>query len=598
MQISSLNISGFKYFDINTQINFKDKHNNLLSNADSEQKYYLFEAILGVLFGLTSEEKINFRDLDGSIQTFTGMLTIEFSDKTMLIERDFETDFVACLLSSHKEVKPFYQGKDFILNGSPRPYLEMLNDFFSITEKDVILEICYDADANDPKNLFELLSTLYMLISPQLKIANSAVLIQPERLTNKFINPPNGDISNEEQIKYLKQKRTLLTDLLIIDSKVNEINYDLEQLQGLIHLVQNKSKQNNQQIQELKRHFPDIYEENALELRADVLLWKTLKQKKIEKEVELENAKSRIKQVNRLIQSDYAAYQKVPDTFESDFDRFGKLKSELSEKRKAIDAFNNKLRISEIKLKRKQKKRWLLLFIAPALTLITSLLIFGPFWLLIIPETIIIILAVLLYFGHFNETIRTDIFHVNEEKRLTEMRMQEIENEIKHIFFNNPLFKDEDYLIIHLDRFKKFSKYQTELYELKKKQAVLYDELQSEQLTKQIQKFEEKYSDKVNIDRYDIEGYLDRFVEVQREANHHQQDSNEYPGIDTISSIKRKYIVTLEELKSFRAKAADILKLSNGQTEVEIGNISRKIRELESLDKEQQFDPAKISDIL
>ena len=139
MQISSLNLSGFKYFDLDTQINFKDKNSQLLSNSDSEQKYYLFEVILVVLFGLTSEEKINFRDLDGTVHTFTGMLTIEFADRTMLIERDFETDFVACLISSKKEVKPFYQGKDIILNGAPRPYIKMLNEFFSITEKDVIL---------------------------------------------------------------------------------------------------------------------------------------------------------------------------------------------------------------------------------------------------------------------------------------------------------------------------------------------------------------------------------------------------------------------------------------------------------------------------
>ena len=226
-----------------------------------------------------------------------------------------------------------------------------------------------------------------------------------------------------------------------------------------------------------------------------------------------------------------------------------------------------------------------------------SLILFGPFWLLIIPETIIVILAVLLYFGHFNESIRAEIFHINEDKRLIEMRMQEIENEIKHIFFNNPLFKDEEYLIIHLDRFKKFSKYQTELYTLKNRQTVLYDELQSEQLTKQIQKFEDKYSDKVNIDRYDIEGYLDRFVGAQGEIESNEQDSNDYPGVDTISSIKRKYLVVINDLKDFSEKAADQLKIINDQIEVEIGNVSRKIREFE-LNGKQQIDPAKIGDVL
>ncbi|MEJ2053395.1 MAG: hypothetical protein P8X42_05700 [Calditrichaceae bacterium] len=596
MQITSLTLSGFKYFEINTQINFKEKSDHLLSNKDSEQKYYLFEVILGVLFGLTSEEKINFRDLDSSVQTFTGMLTIEFSDRTMLIERDFETDFVACLISTPKEVRPFYQGKDFILDGSPRPYLKVLDEFLSITEKDIILEICYDADANDPKNLFGLLNTLYMLLAPQLIIKDSTALIQPDKLNNEILTSFSSEAPVDEQIKFLKNKRTFLTDMMIIDSRINEINYDLEQLQSLINSIQSKSKYKNPLSHELKQRFPDIYEENALELRADILLWKSLKQKKIEKEIELENTNTRIKQVKRLIQSDYAAYEKVPDTFESDFDRFGKLKSELSEKRRNVNESEQKLKSGENKLKRKRQKRWLLLLAAPVITFLASLFIFGPFWLLIIPETVIVILAVLLYFGHVNESIRAEIFHINEEKRLIEMHIQEIESEINHIFVHNPLFKDEEYLIIHLDRFKKFSKYQTELFELKKKEAAIYGELHSDRLTKQLRDYEDKYSEKINIDRHDIEEYLDRFVEAQREAQ--RQENSKFPGVEVVSSIKRKYLVTLSNLKSFREKVCEDLHLETGTTEVEIGNISRMIRKLESSFKDQQIDPAKISDIV
>ena len=598
MQITSLNLSGFKYFDIDTQINFKDNPNSLLSGSDSDQKYYLFEAILGVLFGLTSEEKINFRDLDGSVQTFTGMLTIEFSNRTMLIERDFETDFVACLLSSNKEVKPFYQGKDIILNGTPRPYIKILSEFFSITEKDTILEICYDADANDPKNIFGLLSTFYMLVSPQYKITDSASLIDTDKFDNILLDPLESKKSTEEQIEYLKKKKSFLTNLLSIDSRMNEINHDLEQLQKLIYLIQNKSKHNDAVLLDLKRRFPDIYKENALELRVDVLLWKSLKQKKIEKEVELENTNSRIKHVKRLIENDYATYKKVPETFESDFDRFGKLKAELSEKRKSVTELTNKLNHNENKLKRKKQNKWLFLITAPVSTLLLTLYVFGPFWLLIIPETIIVILAVLLYFGHINETVRAEIFHLNEDKRLIEIRMQEIESEIKHIFFNNPLFKDEEYLIIHLDRFKKYSKYQTELYGLKQKQAALYEELHSEQLTKQILNFEDRYSYKINIDRYDIESYLDRFVEAHREIKEHQRENLNYPGVDAISSIKRKYLVTFNNLKSYRDKAAEFIKVDAEKTELEIGNLNRQLRELETTSEEQQFDPAKIGDIV
>jgi len=379
---------------------------------------------------------------------------------------------------------------------------------------------------------------------------------------------------------------------------MNEIKYNLEQLQSLINSVQHKGKERHSLTEELKRRFPEVHQENALELRADVLAWKSLKQKKIEKEIELENINNRIKQVKRLIHSDYAAYKNVPETFESDFDKFGKLKSELSEKRRDAYEASQKLKRSENKLKRKKQKRWLLLLSVPAIVFMISLFIFGPMWILIIPETVIIILAVLLYFGHVNESIRAEIFHINEEKRLIEIRMQEIESEIRHIFMNNPLFKDEEYLIIHLDRFKKYSKYQTELHELKKKEAAVYEELHSERLTKQLRDYEDKYSEKINIDRFDIEDYLDRFVEAQREAQNEEAEMSRYPGVEMVSAIKRKYLVTLDNLKTFRDKACRQFKIDAGQTETEIGNISNKIRKLESSFKDQQIDPAKISGIV
>lgn len=276
MNIISLNLSGFKNFGLNTQLNFKDKNNNLIFDSESEQKYFIFEAILGVLYGLTIEEKERFRDLENS-KVFTGMITMDFADRTMLIERDFETDFVACLLATPKNVKPFFQGKDFIQNGTQRPYLKMLRSLFPITDKNLILEICYDSKASEPNNLSDLLDSLYLLLSPQFKISEVKNLIQNGKFSNNNFSVPGIDAPIKNQIDYLKWKKAFLIDLLKVDNRMDEIEQDIEKLQNLLQSIQNKDSQKDSAFEEIKKKYPKIHDQNALQFRADVLLWKNLK---------------------------------------------------------------------------------------------------------------------------------------------------------------------------------------------------------------------------------------------------------------------------------------------------------------------------------
>jgi len=579
MNIISLNLSGFKNFGLNTQLNFKDKNDNLIFDAESEQKYFIFEAILGVLYGCTNEDKKRFRDLENS-KVFTGMITLDFADRTMLIERDFETDFVACLLSSSKKVKPFFQGKDFVQNGAKRPYLQMLRSVFPITDKNLILEICYDSKSSEPKNLSDLLDSLYLLLSPQIKISEVRSLIQNGKFSQNNFSVPEIDAPLKDQIDYLKWKKLFLIDLLKVDNRMDEIEQDIERLQILLQSIQNKDLKKDSAYTELKKNYPKIYDQNALQLRADVLLWKSLKENKIHREVKLENVSARIKKIQRVIHSDFSNYQEIPGTFENDIEKYQNLKSELADKKNNIEEFHQKLMFKESQLKLKQKRKWFVLFLLPVIVFFLSYLAFGPFWLFIVPETLIVIFAILLYFGHLNENIRADIFHINEEHRMTEFRMKEIDNEIKSILDSNPLFKDEEYLVIHVDRFKKFSDYQNELRDLKQVQASLYEILQSEQYTKQIMDYEEKYSHLININREDLEEYLDNFVDAQEKINDLRSGNSTYPGVEEISILKRKYLISYNELKSTKEKVMKKLSIDNN-IDMSLDKVSRKIKNLE-----------------
>lgn len=579
MQIISLNLSGFKNYDLNTQLNFRDQNNSAIFEREFEQKDFIFESILGVVYGLSAEEKERFRKAESKV--FTGLVTLDFAERTLLIERDFETDFVACLLATPQKIKPFFQGKDIIRSAENRPYLQLLKSLFPITDKNLILEICYNSAPNKAMTLSDLFDTLYLLLSPQIKIAEARNLIQESKLTQENFRIPAIEAPLNEQIDFLKWKRAYLIDLLKVDSKIDEIDHDLEKLQLLINSIQNKDHKLESALSELKSYYPKIFNHNALQFRADVLLWKSLRDNKIQREVKLENTTTRLKKIQRLIHSDFLNYQDIPKTFEDDINRYQNLKTELSLKEERLVLSDEKLMAMEKQLKLRQKKRRFVLFLLPLLIFLLSYIILGSFWLFIIPETLIVIFAILLYFGHLNETIRADIFNLNEERRMTEFGIREIKHQIIQLIESNPLFKDEEHLALHVDRFRKYKDYLNELKEMKKLKTALYDLLNSEPYTKQIAAYEEKYAELININRPDLEQYLDDFVNAQDKFNGVKSGNFTYPGVDEISILKRKYLISYNELKSVKEKVLKKLKLEPKDIDAALNKITRKLKNLE-----------------
>jgi len=581
MKIVALNLSGFKNFDLETQLNLKDKRNNPIFESESEDKYFIFETILGILFGFNLEEKTKFRKAKTESNVFTGMLTIELSDRTMMIERDFETDFVACILATPKKIKPFFQDKDYVQTGIKRPYLEMLESLFPITNKNLILEICYNASENEPRTLSDLLDTLYLLLSPQMIISEIRGIIQNGHFFENALTPPEVDAPPKEQLEYLNWKKSAIIKILKVDNRLTDIEQGIEKLQYLIQSIHNKEVQTNSSGNDLKKRFPKIHKYNALQLRADVLIWKKLKDEKIQKEVELDNIKTRIRKIERLLTSDFSSYESTPSTFEEDIEKYQNLKKEYSSKKGLIDEIQSKMRRKEIQLNSQKKKKWFVLATIPPILFLASFVIFGPFWLLIIPETLIVTTAILLYFGHISETVRADIFHDTEEKRMLEFRRKEIERELKELTQSNPLFKDEEYLIIHVDRFNKYRKYLEEQAGLKTRQANISAELEDEKFTKTLTDFEKKYSSAINIDRRNIEDFLDEFVQVQEKFISVESGNGTYPEIEEISKLKRKYLISYNDLKSLRDKIISKLKLQNTHIDDALDQTSRKIKNIE-----------------
>lgn len=189
MEVVNLEISGFRQYETHTTFDFKNKEKDFIFDADKSAKLFLLDSILGIIFGFDADEKEKFRGDDRINKTFTGVVTLELDARTMMIERDFETNFVACILSDVKTTRSVFQGKDFVGNGYSRPYLQMLKSIFPITDKDIIREICIDDEDKVSDSFKNLLNVLYIIFTPQFKFSSTKFLLnENRRILNEYKN--------------------------------------------------------------------------------------------------------------------------------------------------------------------------------------------------------------------------------------------------------------------------------------------------------------------------------------------------------------------------------------------------------------------------
>ena len=242
MRIESLNLSGFKNFEINTKINFQDEHSNFIFDTEEETKIFLFDTILAVLFGIPPGEKPLFKSEDPACKIFTGMLTMDFGGREFLIERDFETDFVAGIFfnsSGSKKPEPFFQGKDYVHSGTSRPFLTALRQYFEFCEKDAIRDICLRNPENENRTLAEILDIFYLLLNPGMKtlrIKNALDLFTPAL---SMMSDPGQQAPIPERIDYLRWIQASLIDLLKINNRSDQLVLDIRILDQLIKTVNN-----------------------------------------------------------------------------------------------------------------------------------------------------------------------------------------------------------------------------------------------------------------------------------------------------------------------------------------------------------------------
>ncbi|RLD13985.1 hypothetical protein DRI50_06150 [candidate division KSB1 bacterium] len=155
MIIRYIELSGFKGIDQTKRIPVEDGAQQSLASLSHSDKLFIYKAIHGIIFGFNEWQKEIFRGDPEKNQTFTGFIHIDMDDKEILVDRDFETDFVAFVLIQNNRFNAVYQGKDFLNDGSHQVYLNSIKPF--IFQLHSYLNNLFSKESEEPATIEDLL---------------------------------------------------------------------------------------------------------------------------------------------------------------------------------------------------------------------------------------------------------------------------------------------------------------------------------------------------------------------------------------------------------------------------------------------------------
>ncbi|MBD3224774.1 MAG: hypothetical protein GF313_08600 [Caldithrix sp.] len=542
MRIITVEFYGFKNYPANAKFNLQDEHENYIFDTQSDEKYRLFEIILGIVFGLTDEEKKIFQGDPSVTKIHTGIINLAYNQHTMIIERDFKTDFVACLLSDVNSVKPIYQGKDFVTGNYARPYLQMLQSIFPLIDKKMYREITYSLHKTAKSSFSEIMETLSLLLSPQFKISHFENLdisisdfIQSEAsLLDAFKEHREGQdflLTKREGLRYLLKAEKGTQTLKSARRKFMMLQKNIRQRKQMANSVENI----------LNQRFPKLRSMNALQFRADVLLWKSLRDSKEKLQEKLRDTQNKQEQLQQEIEDNFQQYQNLPRLFFLTIDNFINRRKALKEQKIRYNELQGVIENLNQELERKKKNKWILLAVVIPIILITAFLLFDKNWLLIIPESIIAFLIVTFYSGLQLDKIKDKIQELTEESHIIQKRINDLAYNIEEIKNDFPMLREKRNIPYHISQFKLFRNKQLELKHLQKEENQLQAQLNSESYKEQLPKLHKKYGHLVDITRTDLEAFLDDFVSIKRQVEEAKTEESEHPETEFLNEISFKY---------------------------------------------------------
>ena len=151
--------------------------------------------------------------------------------------------------------------------------------------------------------------------------------------------------------------------------------------------------------------------------------------------------------------------------------------------------------------------------------------------------------------------------------------MNDFTQEVNDVNTKFPILQDKEYIESHLERFKKFQHYQTELRRQDRDEDNIRKILRSPPLKQQLPHFENTYSNAVDISRPDLEEFLDSYVEKHNEISYEKVAAADDPFVEELGALRNIYIRNIDELKSIWKELSQAISSVNDNEENDISQV-------------------------
>ncbi len=543
MIIQEIKINGFKDFAESTQ----NMDQNILA-LRGDRKRFVFGAILGIIFGLSKEEKIKLKSDQAKI--FTGSLIFRFNNIKLHFDRDFETDIVAVLSKKNNKWTRLFQGKDNP-EMQEREYSDLLNSFFVLTDRDFIRHLLYDKLNEDRPTLGELIDYLYLLLNSKFKIAAINLMIKESRdHLNKLqeISKKNGSTSEQN---LLEQNRDLLKKYKKIAQTIESLRSDISFYKNSMEKLNIGTEKSISSNEILKQRFPLIYQMDASVVKNEVYELINLRKESSRISKHINKYREKKAELENLLKK-YLIYSELPESFENEFKSYQQLSVDLAHERNLYDQYLIKIEKVQTEYKERRKIGLTILLTVP-FAIALSMFIFLPenliysIILFIVSATAIIFLTRLGTHKLYKDIDRHQIILAERRRKIAA-----INKKIKDLNQKSVLFDDIDYIDTHIKKFKEYKEIQKRLDILKHEIILLEKTLRDKDISKTLDRYEKKYKDLIDLNREDLVDYISGFEQLQKEQTEDSIDYERKYQNKMQKSIERyqKLIIDLETIKS------------------------------------------------
>ncbi len=541
MIIRNLNFAGFKFEDNFSGLDLSKIKNQKILSTRGENKKFLLESILGIVYGFNDQEKQEYKDPQANV--FTGRIELQFESYTLHVERDFETDIVAILSSSENEQKSVFQGRDSYVEGQDRPYSEVLETVFTFTEKTFLIERCKPKLESVSSTFGDVLDTLYLFLRPKFKIAAMEKLINScnRIMENSAIVAPLDETQLADSLQKSINRLHLLRNAKKVVQGKESLDTDIKKFESYWEELTKSSAQDKNKSSFMES-FPHIYKLDPKLVRRDVNHYIQLKLALDQNWENLELLLNQKTDHEKLLSTKLIVYEKVPDSFIEDFHIYQNLSIDLAQLKNDKDKQDILLGNYYSDLQRFRTKEIFTHLFSMSSIIAVCYLLFPEQLIYGIMGGILVSLVFGYIFQKFKKSKKTLINDTLKTYSALKKKITKIENNITELRQDSYLLDDLGYVDTHIEMFKKYKSSKNILKKIEEEKKRLEKELKSEKYAITLPELKKEYKSIINTDNPNkIRENLAEFLEQQQIENSINHLHKKTQKIEPLNNIIMDY---------------------------------------------------------